>query len=172
MTGTPEDADNHHWTLSAEARHHERVRRRSQGRQPRRHQPALDRRAAGLCLQHQFVMLNKIPQLRGVTPWVLMDFRSPTRNIPKLQDGYNRKGLISEDGKKKQAFFTLQQAYAIVAFITSEIGSRLLYVLSIVGTHVPAAAAAVPTPISSVITNTPPAIAHRRPEPGFACVLR
>ena len=56
-------------------------------------------------------MLNKIPNLRGVTPWVLMDFRSPTRNIPKLQDGYNRKGLISEDGKKKAAFFTLQQAY-------------------------------------------------------------
>ena len=53
-------------------------------------------------------MFNKIPQLRGTTPWVLMDFRSPTRNIPKLQDGYNRKGLISEDGKKKQAFFTLR----------------------------------------------------------------
>jgi beta-glucuronidase len=62
-------------------------------------------------LQHQIVMLNKIPQLRGTSPWILMDFRSPTRNIPKLQDGYNRKGLISEDGKKKQAFFTLQQAY-------------------------------------------------------------
>ena len=61
--------------------------------------------------KHQFVMLAKIPQLRGMTPWVLMDFRSTTRNIPKLQDGYNRKGLISEDGKKKQAFFLLQQVY-------------------------------------------------------------
>jgi hypothetical protein len=61
--------------------------------------------------QHQFVMLNKIPQLRGTTPWILMDFRSPTRNIPKLQDGYNRKGLISEDGKKKQAFQLFEQAY-------------------------------------------------------------
>ena len=40
-----------------------------------------------------------------------MDFRSPTRNIPRLQDGYNRKGLISEDGKKKQAFFVMQKAY-------------------------------------------------------------
>jgi beta-glucuronidase len=53
-------------------------------------------------------MLNKIPQLRGVTPWILMDFRSPGRNIPKLQDGYNRKGLISEDGKKKQSFELIQ----------------------------------------------------------------
>ncbi len=61
--------------------------------------------------KHQFVMLSKIPQLRGMTPWVLMDFRSTTRNIPKLQDGYNRKGLISENGKKKQAFFLLQQVY-------------------------------------------------------------
>jgi beta-glucuronidase len=62
-------------------------------------------------LQHQILMFSKMPQLRGTTPWVLMDFRSPTRNIPRLQDGYNRKGLIAEDGKKKQAFFTMQQAY-------------------------------------------------------------
>jgi beta-glucuronidase len=61
--------------------------------------------------QHQFVMFNKIPQLRGTIPWVLTDFRSPTRNIPKLQDGYNRKGLISERGEKKQAFRLFQKAY-------------------------------------------------------------
>jgi beta-glucuronidase len=40
-----------------------------------------------------------------------MDFRSPTRNIPKLQDGFNRKGLISEDGKKKEAFYLFQKTY-------------------------------------------------------------
>jgi len=62
-------------------------------------------------LEHQFVMLNKIPQLRGVTPWILMDFRSPGRNIPKLQDGYNRKGLISEDGKKKKSFELVKEVY-------------------------------------------------------------
>ncbi len=61
--------------------------------------------------RHNFVMLSKIPQIRGFAPWVLMDFRSPTRNIPVLQDGYNRKGLISEDGKKKLAFFFIQKAY-------------------------------------------------------------
>ena len=61
--------------------------------------------------RHQFVMFNKIPQLRGLTPWVLADFRSPGRNIPKLQDGFNRKGLISEDGKKKQAFYMFQKIY-------------------------------------------------------------
>lgn len=61
--------------------------------------------------EHQFAMINKIPQVRGLIPWVLMDFRSPTRNIPGLQDGYNRKGLISEDGKKKQAFDLFQKVY-------------------------------------------------------------
>ena len=60
--------------------------------------------------QHQFAMFQSIPQLRGTIPWVLMDFRSPTRNIPKLQDGFNRKGLISEDGKKKMAFETVRKA--------------------------------------------------------------
>jgi beta-glucuronidase len=61
--------------------------------------------------EHQFVMINKIPQVRGLVPWVLMDFRSPVRNIPKLQDGYNRKGLLSEKGEKKQAFFLFQKTY-------------------------------------------------------------
>jgi beta-glucuronidase len=70
--------------------------------------------------RHQFVMLNKIPQLRGTTPWVLMDFRSPTRNLPVLQDGFNRKGLVSERGEKKQAFFVLQKAYEDSAIGKSE----------------------------------------------------
>lgn len=60
---------------------------------------------------HQFVMLAKIPQVRGLAPWVLMDFRSPGRNIPKLQDGYNRKGLFSEKGEKKQAFRLFEETY-------------------------------------------------------------
>jgi beta-glucuronidase len=65
-----------------------------------------------IVLEHQFAMLNKIPQLRGTVPWVLMDFRSPGRNIPLLQDGFNRKGLISEKGEKKQAFSLVQRIYA------------------------------------------------------------
>ncbi len=52
--------------------------------------------------EHQFVMLNQIPQLRGLSPWILMDFRSPLRLLPGIQDDYNRKGLISEDGHKKR----------------------------------------------------------------------
>jgi len=61
--------------------------------------------------RHQIGMLNKIPQLRGSTAWILMDFRSPIRNLAGMQDGYNRKGLVSDQGKKKAAFFVLQKAY-------------------------------------------------------------
>ena len=60
---------------------------------------------------HQLIMLNKIPQLRGMTPWVLMDFRSPMRTLPGIQDYFNRKGLVSDQGVKKQAFYILQKAY-------------------------------------------------------------
>jgi beta-glucuronidase len=61
--------------------------------------------------KHQIAMLNRIPQLRGTSPWILMDFRSPRRVNPGLQDNFNRKGLLSEQGQKKQAFFILQKAY-------------------------------------------------------------
>jgi beta-glucuronidase len=61
--------------------------------------------------RNQIIMLNKIPQLRGMSPWVLMDFRSPVRLLPGIQDGFNRKGLIAPNGQKKQAFFVLQKAY-------------------------------------------------------------
>jgi beta-glucuronidase len=60
---------------------------------------------------HQLPMLNRIPQLRGMSPWILMDFRSPRRLLPGIEDGFNRKGLISDQGEKKKAFFVLQKAY-------------------------------------------------------------
>ncbi len=61
--------------------------------------------------RHQLGMLNRIPQLRGMSPWILMDFRSPNRPLAGIQDEFNRKGLISDQGQKKQAFFILQKAY-------------------------------------------------------------
>jgi beta-glucuronidase len=110
-SGVPEDADKMQWTLpqkpiimsefGAEAK---------QGNHGATNQRWTEEQQTYV-LQHQFVMLNKIPQLRGVTPWILMDFRSPGRNIPMLQDGFNRKGLISEDGKKKQSFELIQGLY-------------------------------------------------------------
>ncbi len=61
--------------------------------------------------RHQLGMLNRIQQLRGMSPWILMDFRSPNRPLQGIQDEFNRKGLISDQGQKKQAFYVLQKAY-------------------------------------------------------------
>lgn len=61
--------------------------------------------------EHQLEMFKRVAQLRGLSPWVLMDFRSPTRLLPGIQDGFNRKGLISNQGVKKQAFYIMQKAY-------------------------------------------------------------
>ncbi len=61
--------------------------------------------------QQNLKMIEKMPNIRGLSPWILVDFRSPRRNLPGIQDGYNRKGLISNDGIKKKAFFTLRDFY-------------------------------------------------------------
>jgi beta-glucuronidase len=60
---------------------------------------------------HQIAMLKRIPFLRGTTPWVLKDFRSPRRTLPRFEDYFNRKGLVSDHGEKKKAFFVLQKFY-------------------------------------------------------------
>ena len=59
----------------------------------------------------QVKMLKKIDILAGVSPWILMDFRSPKRMLPCIQDYWNRKGLISNDGQKKKAFYIMQDFY-------------------------------------------------------------
>lgn len=56
-------------------------------------------------------MLDRIPGLSGTTPWILKDFRSPRRQLKDIQDDFNRKGLISDKGQKKQAFFVMQKWY-------------------------------------------------------------
>jgi beta-glucuronidase len=33
------------------------------------------------------------------------------RTLPGIQDNFNRKGLISDQGQKKEAFYILQKAY-------------------------------------------------------------
>jgi len=56
-------------------------------------------------------MIDQIDQLSGFSPWVLVDFRSPRRVLPDVQDNYNRKGLISEKGERKEAFYVLKKYY-------------------------------------------------------------
>lgn len=61
--------------------------------------------------ESQIGMLKRIPFLAGTSPWVLKDFRSPKRTLPGIQDFFNRKGLVSDSGAKKKAFYVLQDWY-------------------------------------------------------------
>ncbi len=56
-------------------------------------------------------MIDKIDGLSGTTPWILKDFRSPRRVLDGIQDYYNRKGLYSDQGEKKKAFYVLKKWY-------------------------------------------------------------
>ena len=61
--------------------------------------------------RENLAMLDKIEGLAGTCPWVLKDFRSPRRPLPGIQDGFNRKGLFSDQGKRKKAFYVLREWY-------------------------------------------------------------
>ena len=56
-------------------------------------------------------MIDKIDGLAGTTPWILKDFRSPRRVLNGIQDYYNMKGLFSDKGEKKKAFYVLKDWY-------------------------------------------------------------
>jgi beta-glucuronidase len=59
----------------------------------------------------QIEMFRNVTNLCGVCPWLLFDYKSPGRMHPVYQKGYNRKGLLSEDGKKKKAWFVMNEYY-------------------------------------------------------------
>ncbi|CAN5203341.1 glycoside hydrolase family 2 protein [soil metagenome] len=56
-------------------------------------------------------MFENISFLRGTSPWILMDFRTPRRPLPRIYDGWSRAGLVSNQGLKKEAFYVIQEWY-------------------------------------------------------------
>jgi beta-glucuronidase len=64
-----------------------------------------------LYYRQTLAMAAKVPGLRGLAPWILKDFRSPRRQHPIYQQGWNRKGLVSETGTRKAAFQVLADYY-------------------------------------------------------------
>jgi beta-glucuronidase len=54
----------------------------------------------------------RIPNLVGTVPWVLFDFRSPYRMNQRFQQEWNRKGLISENGFRKKAWYVMKNYYS------------------------------------------------------------
>ncbi|MDC7684678.1 glycoside hydrolase family 2 TIM barrel-domain containing protein [Asticcacaulis sp. BYS171W] len=65
-------------------------------------------------------MADKIPGLQGMSPWILKDFQSPRREHPIYQNGWNRKGLLSETGEHKLAFEVLADYYVRKAADTAK----------------------------------------------------
>jgi beta-glucuronidase len=62
--------------------------------------------------ERQIDEIVKCPYIKGISPWILFDFRCP-RRANRFQRFYNRKGLVADDHEtRKLAFETLQEFYA------------------------------------------------------------
>ncbi|PHN00855.1 glycoside hydrolase family 2 TIM barrel-domain containing protein [Flavilitoribacter nigricans] len=61
--------------------------------------------------QNQVEMVKQQSGLVGMSPWILKDFRSSMRLYQGVQDYWNLKGLITDNGERKKAFFVLQDFY-------------------------------------------------------------
>ena len=59
----------------------------------------------------QIEMFKTIPNLCGISPWLLFDYKSLGRMNQVYQKGYNRKGLLSEKGEKKKAWYIMNEYY-------------------------------------------------------------
>jgi len=59
----------------------------------------------------QIEMFKTIPNLCGTSPWLLFDYKSLGRMNQVYQKGYNRKGLLSEKGEKKKAWYIMNEYY-------------------------------------------------------------
>lgn len=56
-------------------------------------------------------MFEGISNLAGVAPWVLFDFRSPTRFSPQQGLEFNRKGLLSDRGERKESWYVMRDYF-------------------------------------------------------------
>lgn len=64
------------------------------------------------CYRDDLKSFNQIPNLCGMAPWALFDFRSPRRSHAKFQQGWNRKGLIAPDGTRKAVWSVMKEYYS------------------------------------------------------------
>lgn len=59
----------------------------------------------------QVEMFSTVPNLAGVIPWLLVDYRSMGRLHPVYQSGWNRKGLLSNRGERKRAWYIIKEYF-------------------------------------------------------------
>lgn len=111
-SGTPEDCKTRQWDIpydkpffisefgggALQGKHGDKTERWTEEYQEELYKNTLD-------------MYNRVDGFAGTSPWILMDFRSSRRQLNGIQDFFNRKGVISERGMKKKAFYVLQNFY-------------------------------------------------------------
>ncbi len=68
--------------------------------------------------QQTLMLVDRTPTTRGISPWILKDFRSPRRYHGLYQDYWNRKGIINEYGQPKLAYEVLKK------WITNKVESQ------------------------------------------------
>ena len=74
--------------------------------------PTVGPKDGSFTLQYNSAMaVGKIEGLAGTTPWILKDFRSPRRVLTGIQNFYNMKGLVSDRGERKKAWYVLKEWY-------------------------------------------------------------
>lgn len=61
--------------------------------------------------KNQIELFKTIPNLFGVSPWLLFDYKSLGRMNQVYQKGFNRKGLLSEKGEKKKAWYIMNEYF-------------------------------------------------------------
>lgn len=64
-----------------------------------------------LVYKKQIELIQNQEGLVGTTPWILKDFQSPMRLNQDIQNYWNRKGLITDNGERKMAYYVLQSFY-------------------------------------------------------------
>lgn len=60
--------------------------------------------------EKQIAVLKNIDYVKGMTPWILYDFRCPRRSSV-IQKYYNRKGLLNEDKTYRKPAFSILKDY-------------------------------------------------------------
>ncbi|MFC2477467.1 MAG: hypothetical protein ACFNQG_00405, partial [Treponema socranskii subsp. buccale] len=58
----------------------------------------------------QFAVMKRSDFIQGTTPWILYDFRA-VRRQNRYQKGFNRKGLIDADRKRRKLAFKVVADY-------------------------------------------------------------
>lgn len=60
--------------------------------------------------RNQIAILQKLDYVKGISPWILYDFRAERRQN-KWQKGWNRKGLIAQDKITRKEGFRIMQGF-------------------------------------------------------------